>query len=314
MKDERILIVGCTGQVARPVAKAFAAHNEVWGVARFSNPSARQDLEQAGVQCKVVDLAEPDLSGLPSDFTYVLNCSVARTGHWATDLDVNVTSIGFIMEHCKEALAFLHCSTVGVYQPQRDHLFSEDDPLGDNHRIWEHALPFLSTYSISKIAAENMVRFGSKRWKLPSVICRLGVPYGDNGGWPSLHLDLMRSGLPIDIHPDRPNRFNPIHEEDIVSSVPALLAGADVPALVVNWCGEESSIEEWCAILGAITGIKPRFAETEKTIAGIPADLSRLANITGPLNSVSLEEGLSRMVVARCPELAGDRWSDGASS
>ena len=303
MQGEKVLVIGCTGQVAQPVAKSLACHNEVWGIARFSNSKARQDLEGAGVNCRPVDLAHPDLSALPSDFSYLLNFSVARTGSWPQDLDVNAGALGRIMEHWRDARALLHCSTVGVYQPQADHLYGEDDPLGDNHRVWEKTLPFLSTYSISKIAAEMMVRFGSRRWDLPSVIGRLGVPYGDKGGWPSLHLDMMQSGAPIEVHPDRPNRFNPIHEDDLIASIPALLSAARVPPLVVNWGGPESSIEEWCGILGELTGIEPRFVETEDTIAGIPADLSKVATVAGSLDSVSLRDGLRDMVAARRPHL-----------
>ena len=56
------------------------------------------------------------------------------------------------MAHCRNARAFLHCSSTGVYEaadgaPQR-----ETDPLGDNHRV------MMPTYSISKIAAEAVVR------------------------------------------------------------------------------------------------------------------------------------------------------------
>ena len=57
---------------------------------------------------------------------------VARTGSWDGDLDTNVGAVLHVMEHCQTARAFLHCSTTGVYQPQADHVFREDDALGDN--------------------------------------------------------------------------------------------------------------------------------------------------------------------------------------
>jgi UDP-glucuronate 4-epimerase len=303
LKDTKLLIVGCSSQVALPVANALAADNQVFGIARFKNRFARRSLEAAGVKCEEVDLEDPDLSALPTDFDYVLNFAVARSGDWSADLDSNVGSIGFVMEHCREARAMLHCSTSAVYQPKSDHVFTEDDPLGDNHRVWEDTLPFLSTYSISKIAAEAMVRFGSKRWGLPAIICRLCVPYGDNGGWPSVHLDMMRSGVPIEVHPDRPNRFSPIHEDDIIASIPALLAAADTPPPVVNWGGEISSLEDWCGILAKLTGITPQFTVTDKTIGSVPCDVSMLRSLVGTANSVSLEDGLARMIAARNPEL-----------
>ena len=45
MRGSKILITGPTGQVAKPIAKALAADNEVWGIARFTDAGAREGLE-----------------------------------------------------------------------------------------------------------------------------------------------------------------------------------------------------------------------------------------------------------------------------
>ena len=123
------------------------------------------------------------------------------------------------MAHCRKARAFLHCSSTGVYEaadgtPQR-----ETDPLGDNHRV------MMPTYSISKIAAEAVVRTTCRIFDVPTTIARLNVPYGDGGGWPAFHLALMRAGVPVPVHPDGPSRFNPIHDDDILATLPAMLGG-----------------------------------------------------------------------------------------
>jgi hypothetical protein len=67
--------------------------------------------------------------------------------------------------------------------------------------------------------------------------------------------------------------------------------------------GDESSVEEWCAELGALTGIEPYFRETFQTVAGLPLDTSRLSSLIGPVGRVSLKEGLKRMVSAPRPDL-----------
>jgi UDP-glucuronate 4-epimerase len=303
MRDEKVLVAGCSSQVALPLAVELAKNNEVWGVARFRDSSAREQLEASGVRCESADLSSGDLSSIPDDFAYALNFSVSRTGSWQKDLDANVVALGFLMEHCRNARAFFHCSTSGVYQSQTDHLHREGDPLGDNHRPWETTLPFLSTYSISKIAAESMATYCSRRFALPTVIARLAVPYGDNGGWPAFHLELMAAGAPIELHPDRPNRFNPIHETDIVATVPALLSAASVPARAVNWGGPECSLEQWCSIMGRLTGMVPEFAETTATICGVPLDLSELESLTGLRTFTAIEDGIAKMVRARRPDL-----------
>jgi UDP-glucuronate 4-epimerase len=304
VNGEKILIVGATGQVALPLAITLAKDNEVWGIARFSNPAARAALEAAGVRCEVVDLVDPDLSALPSDFTYGLNFSIAKSGRWTEDLDASAGAVGFLMEHCRGVKAFLHCSSTAVYEPALATVFTEDSPLGDNHRIWAPSMPFMQTYSIGKIAAEAVARFGARRWNVPTTIARLSVPYGDNGGWPAAHLEMMAAGMDIPLHPERPNRFNPIHEDDVVKTLPGLLAAASVPATTVNWGGTPSSIEEWCAEIGALTGLEPSFVETDQTISSVCVDTSRLVDLAGAPGT-DLADGLRRMVTARRPDLVG---------
>src|SRR6201990_1195191 len=175
MRGSKILITGPTGQVATPVAKALAADNEVWGIARFTNPAVREDLEKSGVRCQTVNLAAGDFADLPNDFDYVLNLAVAKSGHWDKDLAANAESVGLLMAHCRSAKAFVHCSSGAVYDPPDDAPRTESSALGDNHK------PLFPTYSISKIAGEVVVRTMARALEVPAVIARLNVPYGDNG-------------------------------------------------------------------------------------------------------------------------------------
>jgi UDP-glucuronate 4-epimerase len=82
MRDAKILVTGPTGQVATPVTLALAADNEVWGAARFRDEAARQRLESAGVRCVSLNLATGDFGELPTDFEYVVNLAVAKSGKW----------------------------------------------------------------------------------------------------------------------------------------------------------------------------------------------------------------------------------------
>jgi hypothetical protein len=112
---------------------------------------------------------------------------------------------------------------------------------------------------------------------------------------------MMKAGVAIPLHPDAPNTFNPIHEDDYVAQIPAMLAAARVPATIVNWAGEPASIEEWCAYLGELTGLTPKFALTEKTIASLPLDTARMHELVGPAR-VGWREGMRRMLEARAPD------------
>jgi UDP-glucuronate 4-epimerase len=299
LRDKRILVTGPASQVGFPVARDLAKANEVFGLARFGDPRARARLEDAGVRCIAADLAGDSLDSVPADVDYVLHFAVvkSRALDFEYDLAANAEGVGRLMAHCRKAKAFLACSTTGVYADAGREPRREGDPLGDNHR------PILPTYSISKIAAEAVARFAAKQWGLPTTIARLNVPYGDNGGWPAFHLELLLADQPIAVGADQPNVYNPIHEDDILAHLPRLLEIATVPATTVNWAGSEpASIEEWCAHLGALVGREPKFLATDRTIGSLTVDLTRMHELLGRTR-VSWRDGMRRMVAARHPEI-----------
>ncbi len=299
LSGKSIVVTGVTGQVAGPVAMALASRNQVVGAARFKDKEAQGRLESAGIRCVPIDLANGDVGGLPADAEYVIHFAVSKSNDWERDLRANSGGLALLMEHHQKALGFLHCSTTGVYKPMGHHVFAEEDQLGDNHGVW----PFLRTYSISKIAAEATARWGADRFELPSTIARLSVPYGDRGGWPAIHLEMMLNGNEIPVHVDAPSVYHPLHEDDIIAMVPRLLASAGVPAITVNWGGDQAvSIEEWCGYLAELTGTEARFAPTRDTIDSVQVDLTRMHELVGE-TTVDWHDGMRRMVAARHPEL-----------
>jgi UDP-glucuronate 4-epimerase len=294
----RILITGITGSFVKPVAEALAKENTVFGAARFRDPAEREAFHDAGVRTVRLDLVRGDLDDLPADIDYVAHFAVVKSNKWGTDLDGNVGGLALLMERYAGARAFLHCSSTAVYQPDGHTQFSEEAPLGDNHRNY-----YLPTYSICKIGAEAVARHGARRYQLPTTIARLNVPYGDSGGWPGLHLAQMASGQPIAVHPDAPSIFHPIHVDDIVAMVPRLFDVASVPATVVNWGGDEPvSIEEWCAYLGELTGLSPVLEATQNSLASVALNLTRMHELIGH-TTVGWRDGFARMVAALRPDL-----------
>jgi nucleoside-diphosphate-sugar epimerase len=296
LENHRILLTGPTSQVAWPIARALAARNEVFGVSRLRKAEERARLESIGVRPVPLDLAQDPLDALPRDFDYVLNFAVAKSGDFDADLAANAEGLGRLLAHCREARAVLHCSSGGVYAPPGHKPAKETDPLGDNHRA------MMPTYSICKIAAEAVARTAARLYDLPVTIARFSVPYGDNGGWPFYHLMMMKAGVPIPVHPDAPTLFNLTHEDDYIAQLPRMLEAASVPATIVNWAGEPASIEEWCAYIGELTGLVPKFEKTEKTIASLPLDTARMNQLVGPAR-VPWRDGVRRLVAKFAPEL-----------
>ncbi len=302
LNNAKIIVTGATGQVGLPVAKALAAPglaNEVWAPARFSNAAARTSLEEAGVHCVVADLGSGEgLDELPESADYVLNFAVAKTKDSDADLTANAESVGLLMTRYAGAKAFLHCSSTAVYAPQGGEPLPESSPLGDNNHT-----QMMPNYVLSKVAAEAVARTYARTLNLPTVIARLNVPYGDNGGWPWFHLLMLSGGMAIPVPPDG-GAYHLIHEDDIIRTLPALLEAAAVPAVTVNWAGSERvTIEEWVGFLGELTGRTPAFTVDPTAIEGTPADVTRLRELVGEPTEVTWREGIRRMVQTRNPEL-----------
>ena len=297
LKGERILVVGATGMVAGPVVRDLAQRNEVWGAARFKNRRARAALEDAGVRTVVLDLAEPDLSPLPTGLDYVINLAVTHAPDFSSALAANAENLGLLMAHYRDVKAFLHCSSTGVYQADGQHPMREEDPLGDNHRA------LLPTYSISKIAAEAVANLSARLHNLPTTIARLNVPYGECVAWPSMHLECILAGQPIQLLPGEPSVYSPIHSDDIIRQIPLLLGAASVPATTVNWAGPDVvSVQDWCAYLGRLVGREPVFEYTDAALPSVAVDVTRMVELIGPAE-VRWQDGMRRMVAATHPEL-----------
>jgi UDP-glucuronate 4-epimerase len=291
LKGSNILITGATGMVARPLVAAYAKSAVVYALARYARAEDRKSIEQSGARPIAADLCDPSsLSAIPANIDYVINCAVARTNNIERDYAVNADGVGHLMARCRSAKAFLQISTTGVYEYRGPEPHKESDPLGDSHRS------MFATYSISKIAGERVCMFAAQQLGIPTTIARLCVPYGDFGGWPYFHLMMMKNGAPIEVHPDRPNYFNLLHIDDCIEKIPRLLAAATKEVTLTNFSGEpRTSLEEWCAYLGELAGVTPRFAETPNALGSLCTDLTRMRSLVGD-TQVDWREGLRRMV------------------
>lgn len=297
--DQRILVTGVAGQIAFPLASALARNNEVWGLARFSEPASRSRVEGAGIRAIAVDLAAPDWNELPQRFDYVLHlAAVIPPGHdYDATIRINAEGTGHLMRRFRDAQACLVMSTCGVYLPSADplHPIVEGDPLGGSHQ------PYSPTYCVSKIAQEAVARFAASAYGLPTTIARMNAAYGDNGGLPAILLEMILAGQPVPVFAGRPPLMSPIHDDDILAHLPGLLAAAAVPATITNWGGDETvDMREMVQYLGELAGREARMIESPDGIQQILLDPTRRRSLTGPCR-VPWRDGLRRMVQARHP-------------
>lgn len=300
IKGEKILLTGPAGRIAFALAEALAPHNEVWGIARFSDPESRTKVENLGVTTRKIDLASGEFGDLPQDFTYLLHLAADFSAtDYEQSLRVNAEGTGLLIEHCRRAKAALVMSTVTTYKPHPDpwHPFEEGDPLGDA------AIPNQAPYSIGKIAEEAVTRYCARSFGLPITIARMGAAYGKQGGLPAFHLHAIANGEPVKTRWD-PMTYSPIHDDDIVGQLEPLLGVASVPATVVNWCGDEAvSVQQWSAYFGELLGVEAKIDidVIPGASVGSVGDHRKRASITGPCK-VHWKDGFRRMAEQFYPD------------
>jgi nucleoside-diphosphate-sugar epimerase len=300
LKNEKILVTGPAGQIAAPLCAHLAPHNEVWGIARFSVPGSRAEVEAMGVTTRAVDLGEADFSDVPDDFTYVLHLAAAigPSTDYDLSLRVNAEATGLLLNHCRKAKAALVMSTASVYKPSADprHAYVETDALG------EAVLPGVPTYSVTKIAEEAIARYCARAFELPVTIARMNAAYSARGGLPAYHLDAIAAGKPVIVRND-PCPYSPIHQDDINEQVAALLDAASVPATIVNWGGDDAvGPHDWCPLFGELTGRTPEIQvqPVPGSQIGASTDNTKRLAITGPCN-VRFPDGFRALYEARYP-------------
>jgi UDP-glucuronate 4-epimerase len=295
LENEKVLITGATGKIAFPIARALARRNEVWGAARFSKPGDRDRLTAAGVRPLQLDMAGGQLTAVPDDFTYVFHAAVdPGQGDWRRCVRTNANNSGELLHHCRKAKGFVYCSTGSIYLYQGQRPLTEADGPG---------VPDRAHYSFSKIAGEAVCTWVAEHFAIPLTIIRICSTYGPLGGAPVDRLELMLQGKPIRLHPDKPNNYNPIYEDDYVELGIRAMEVAAVPPIVVNWAGSETvSVEEYCAYMGKLVGVEPIFEYTAEVHTPLWPDVSYMHEILGR-TKVHWRDGFRKMIEARRPEL-----------
>jgi UDP-glucuronate 4-epimerase len=290
----RVLVTGATGRVGFPVARALASRHDVIGLARCRHADDRARLEEAGIEPLAADMADLDLRRLPDGITHVFHAA-ARLGREAQDADwqavfaTNAHASGRLVAACPGA-AFVYCSTGSAYEYQGQRPLREDDPPGVH----------LGAYSLSKIAGEAVVRFAAEQAGSPLTIIRIFSTYGPEGGTPVNRLRRILRGDEVVLHPDAPNHYNPIYEDDYVRLAVRAVEVASSEPVVVNFAGSETvSAEEYCAYSGELVGRPALIRYDPAAPWPIWPDVTRMHEVLGH-TQVPWREGMRRVV-----EMAG---------
>ncbi len=286
LSGKRVLVTGASGLVALPVVVELAKNNDVYAVARWTNPEQKQLVETAGARPVVFDLAEEDLTPLPESVDVVINYAVLPPTH-RDAYDVNAGATGRLARRYRNCEAFVHGSTGSLYEYQGERPLREDDPYG-LHSSAEN-------YAASKIAAEYLLRHLSVDYRLPVVMIRIFSFYGPRGGGVTQRIDQVARGEPVSIYPGVRNVHTPLFEDDYVEKTIAAAAIAKVGTEIINVGGTEAvTTQEYCEIAGEILGRKPTFVENSKAWP-IWADTGKMVRLLGPAR-ISVREGVRRVI------------------
>jgi hypothetical protein len=108
-------------------------------------------------------------------------------------------------------------------------------------------------------------------------------------------------GKDVVLHPDAPNNYNPIYEDDYVRLGIRALEVASPDPVVVNWAGSETvSAEDYCAYLGELVGRPARIRYEATAPWPLWPDVTKMHELLGR-TEVPWQEGMRRIAAAVAP-------------
>ena len=254
----RVFLTGATGFVGGNLARGLSGEHELTVLPRAS------DLRHS-----------IDLALLPAHADVVIHAAGVM-GMAATDVNVIGTRHVIDAARAMNAARLVLLSTGGVYGPS-------DQPLTE-----EAELAPQNEYAASKLAAEEIARAAGIRLQ----VLRLFFPYGPGQRNERLIprlIDHVRRGAPV----TNAARLNPIYIDDLVEWTRRLLEVEH--ELTLNIAGAEIvSVREIVEIIGRVLEVTPNVLD-ESGPSWI-GNNSRVAELTGYMPRVSLEEGLRRTI------------------
>ncbi len=203
---------------------------------------------------------------------------------------------GRILAHCRSAKAALVMSSHAIYALHEDPWYAqrERDALGNALSPWSPTSP------AAKLTMEGVARASARALDLPVVITRLNTVFGPFGGLPNMHMAAIVAGDPVAAASD-PHPHSPIHTNDMLAQLDALLEAAGTPATIVNWSGDlPVTVQEWSAYAAELAGTTAEVVvhEMPGVARGAVADATKRQTITGPC-TVDWKEALAQEYAAR---------------
>ena len=263
--DSDLVILGVSGKMGPSLARmAVRALDElhlarrVYGVARFSQPSTRDQLEEWGVRTIVCDLLDKtELSSLPDsrNVIFMAGQKFGTTGNQHMTWAINTYLPALVCERYRNA-RIVTFSTGNVYplSPVVEGGSQESDPLAP-----------VGEYAMSCLGRERIFEYFSRQHGLRCAIMRLNYAIELRYG---VLVDIARKikeGQAVDL---RMGAANVIWQGDANAQALALLDHCASPPPVLNVTGPETvSVRRVAERLGELLDRDPLFSGEEVSTA-----------------------------------------------
>jgi nucleoside-diphosphate-sugar epimerase len=273
-----LIILGAGGKMGPSLAALAkraaeeAGHSlEVVAASRFSDPAAREWLEQRGVKTVAADaLSRDDLGALPeaSNVIYLVGQKFGTSDNPSRTWIANTLAPALAAERFRSA-RMVALSTANVYplSPVAGGGSREDDPLTP-----------LGEYANAAVARERIFEYFSQHYGTHVALLRLSYALDLRYGVLADIAGKVLRGEPISL---ASGRFNAIWQGDANEMILRALDLASSPAAAFNLSGPMLSVREMAERLGETLQRKPVF-EGRESDSALVCNTSRLAGLLGP--------------------------------
>lgn len=226
--SDKVVITGAAGLIGGHLMRAFATRGSVLGI------DVREfDVDLGDVVPMQADIADP----LPAvdgfeNATIIHAAAVMKARDDDTSWNVNVNGTRHVLDWAakREARHFIFFSTGGVYGYGRGKRWKETDTVNP-----------IGVYCYTKWIGESLARMYASLYGIPFTVIRLFWPYGpgQTAGVFAFIRRAVAEGIELRIKENGSPRMNPVHVDDVVAAVEAMVA-AGGQNRIYNVCGDET--------------------------------------------------------------------------
>ena len=281
LKGKRIMVVGGTGKIGKHFTPLLVEKGaRVSTVALFTGKAERRMYDEMGVRTYHRDMGKVGaLKGVPRKFDWVFNMVGLKFGSEDNPdltLRVNVYAASQVMEHFAPSGVISYASSGNVYP----------DTKGGAD---ESVLPIpASFYALTRVGAEMMTDWYSRRNRTKAVIQRIFYAYNKEFGVPADIARQIRDGEAVDLST---SKVNVIWNDDLMDQMIKSMTHGAVPARIINLTSPQIyRVRDIANRLGKLMGRKPRFKNKPKG-ANLLADATLAKKLFG-MPKTSLDKGL----------------------